>query len=223
MQHAMVPLPHQQALEEQTALAAARPPAWRHLPGSVVGGCFVCFERGPSGPGRQGEPGWAAAAIGESTSTVAGAAGAPYRPGLLVLREGELLLAAVRALPRRPDVLLVNATGRDHPRRAGLALHLGALLDLPTVGVTHRTLLATGEWPEDERGAAAPLVLARDLVGYWLRTKRGCRPLAVHAAWRTDPRTSVEVVLACTEAVRTPEPLRRSRQAARVSRAAAGA
>jgi hypothetical protein len=101
-----------------------------------------------------------------------------------------------KALPRRPDVLLVNATGRDHPRRAGLALHLGAILGLPTVGVTHRTLLASGDWPDDERGAMAPLMLAGDLVGYWLRTKRGCRPLAVHAAWRTDPQTGVELALA---------------------------
>jgi deoxyribonuclease V len=215
--------PHQEVLEEQAALGAATPPPWRLLPDAVVGGCFVCFERGPSGPGRQGDPAWAAAALEEATTAIAGTAGAPYQSGLLVLREGALLEAAVRALPRRPDVLLVNATGRDHPRRAGLALHLGAILDLPTVGVTHRTLLATGEWPDDESRAMAPISLAGALVGYWLRTKRGCRPLAVHAAWRTDPQTGVEVVLASVQAARTPEPLRRARQAARVARAAAGA
>jgi deoxyribonuclease V len=190
----------------------------------VVGGCFVCFERGgPSGPGHRGDPGWAGAAVGEAETVVAGAAGAPYLPGLLVVREGTLLQAAVTALPTRPDLLLVNATGRDHPRRAGLALHLGAVLGLPTVGVTHRPLLATGEWPEDVRGAMAPLVLAGDLVGFWLRTKRGCRPLAVHAAWRTDPHTAVEAVLVCVAAARTPEPLRRAREAARIARAAVGA
>jgi deoxyribonuclease V len=222
-QYATVPPPHQEVLEEQAALAAATPPPWRLLPGAVVGGCFICFERGRSGPGRRGDPGWAAAAVEETTTAVAGKAGAPYEPGLLVLREGALLEAAAKALPRRPDVLLVNATGRDHPRRAGLALHLGAILGLPTVGVTHRTLVASGDWPDDERGAMAQLMLAGDLVGYWVRTKRGCRPLAVHAAWRTDAQTGVEAVLASVQAARTPEPLRRARAAARVARAAGGA
>jgi deoxyribonuclease V len=117
----------------------------------------------------------------------------------------------------------VNATGRDHPRRGGLALHLGAVLGLPTVGVTHRTLLATGGWPPDERGASSPLVLEGERIGFWLRTRRGTRPLAVHAAWRTDADTAVAVVLAATRRARTPEPLRLARRAARRARAAGGA
>jgi deoxyribonuclease V len=64
----------------------------------------------------------------------------------------------------------VDATGRDHPRRAGLALQLGAILDLPSVGVTHRPLLADGDWPADARGARSPLRIDDELVGYWLRT-----------------------------------------------------
>jgi deoxyribonuclease V len=209
-------------VEEQTALGPATPPLWRPDPGAVVGGCFVCFERGAAGPGRPGDRGWAAAAIGEATGVVTGKAGAAYEAGLLALREGTLLEAAVHALPEKPDVLLVDATGRDHPRRAGLALHLGAVLDLPTVGITHRPLLAGGEWPKDERAARSPLLLAGELVGYWVRTKAGCRPLAVHAAWRTDAETAVEIVLASTRGLRTPEPLRRAREAARSARAAAG-
>ena len=147
-----------------------------------------------------------------------GRAGAPYEPGLLALREGALLEAAVRALPARPKVLLVDATGRDHPRRAGLALQLGAVLELPTVGVTHRPLAAEGEWPADERGARSPLLLGGELVGYWLRTRAGTRSLAVHAAWRTDPDTAATVVLSASRA-RTPEPLRRARRRAREARA----
>jgi len=149
---------------------------------------------------------------------VPGRAGAPYEPGLLALREGALLEAVVRALPERPDVLLVDATGRDHPRRAGLALQLGAVLELPTVGVTHRPLAAEGEWPADERGARSPLLLGGELVGYWLRTRAGTRSLAVHAAWRTDPDTAATVVLSASRA-RTPEPLRRARRRAREARA----
>jgi deoxyribonuclease V len=157
----------------------------------------------------------------EVLSVVAGGeACAPYMPGLLVLREGPLLEAAVRALPEPPEVLLVDATGRDHPRRAGLALHLGAVLGIPTVGVTHRPLLAEGHWPADERGARSPLVLEDEVVGYWLRTRPGTRPLACHAAWRTDPETAADVVLALTGQLRTPEPLRQARTAARQARGA---
>ena len=110
------------------------------------------------------------------------------------------------------------STARDHPRRAGLALQLGAVLDLPTVGVTHRPLIAEGEWPADERGARSLLVLGGERVGYWLRTKARTRPLAVPAAWQTDPDTAAEVVLSASHS-RTPEPLRRARRRAREARA----
>lgn len=209
-------------VDAQAALAELAPPLWEQAPAAVVGGCFVCFERGPSGPGRAGERAWAAAAAAGETASLKGKAGAPYEAGLLALREGALLEAAVRALPRLPDVLLVDATGRDHPRRAGLALQLGAVLGVPTVGVTHRPLLAAGDWPADEPGATSPLTLAGELVGCWVRTARGRRPLAVHAAWRTDPGVAVAVVLSCLSGARTPEPLRRARTAARRARAADG-
>jgi deoxyribonuclease V len=137
---------------------------------------------------------------------------------MLALREGPLLEAAVRGLPELPDVLLVDATGRDHPRRAGLALQLGAVLGVPTVGLTDRPLRASGEEPPDERGAASPLVLEGERVGYLLRTKAGTRPICVHAAWRTMPETALEVVLSVTAQMRTPEPLRAARTAARAAR-----
>ena len=211
----------------QEELGRARPVPWQ--PPEVelgLGGCFVCFPRGRSGPGSAGDPGWAAAVVLRGRrlterASVSGAGGAPYEPGFLALREGPLLEAAVRALAERPDVLLVDATGRDHPRRAGLALHLGAVLGLPTVGVTHRPLVAEGAWPADERGAASPLSLDGEPVGVWLRTRRGTRPVAVHAAWRTDPETAVAVVLRALRRARTPEPVRQARRLARSARAAA--
>jgi deoxyribonuclease V len=211
----------------QEELAGAAPPAWVPPAGRlVVGGCYVCFARGVTGAGAASDPGVAGAAVTRgrrllAAATFAGAAGAPYRAALLALREGALLEAAVRALPLRPEVLLVNATGRDHPRRAGLALHLGAVLDLPTVGVTDRPLLAEGVPPADAAGATAPLLLDGEPVACWLRTRQGVRPVAVHAAWRTDVHTAVEVVrLATRRPARTPEPLRRARTAARVARSA---
>jgi deoxyribonuclease V len=114
---------------------------------------------------------------------------------------------------------VVNATGRDHPRRAGLALHLGAVLGLPTVGVTTRPLVAQGAWPVDQRAATAPLLLGGEVVGYWVRTRPGARPVAVHAAWQTHAQAAVQVVLAATRRARTPEPLRRARTLARTLRA----
>jgi deoxyribonuclease V len=213
----------EELVQEQLALAAARPEPWLpEVSPPTTAGCFLCFGRGKVGAGARGDPGWAGAALlhdGRAVAVVvAGEAGAPYAPGLLALREGPLLERAVRALPELPAALLVDATGRDHPRRAGLALHLGAVLDVPTVGVTHRPLLAEGEWPPDDRGAYSPLLLDGDLVGYWLRTRPGTRPLACHAAWRTDPDTAVEIVLAVTGQRRTPEPLRCARTAARRAR-----
>jgi deoxyribonuclease V len=207
----------------QHALATSAIPEWRLPDGAFgIGGCFVCFERGVAAPGGAGDRGWAAAALEAGTTALAeGRAGAAYEPGLLALREGRLLEEAVRRLPRPPDVLLVDATGRDHPRHAGLALHLGAVLGLPTVGVTHRPLLATGEWPPAGAGASSPLVLDGEVVGNWLRTRRGTRPLAVHAAWRTSPETALAVVLASLDGRRTPEQLRLARTAARNARVGA--
>jgi deoxyribonuclease V len=207
----------------QLALAQATPPPWEPPDLPTVAGCFACFSRGSSGPGQAGEPGWAGAAVYRrrrcvARATIDGRAGAPYVPGLFALRAGALLENAVWSLPMRPDVLMVDATGHDHPRHAGLAVHLGAVLGLPTVGITHRTLLAVGEWPTGGRGAVSPLLLDGVLVGFWVRTRDGRRPLAVHAGWRTDPAVAVRVVLAAAHH-RTPTPLREARRLARTARA----
>jgi deoxyribonuclease V len=193
---------------------------------ALVAGCFVCFERGQTGPGAAGDRGWAAACLvvpsGERlTRVVNGLAGALYEPGLLALREGELLEASLRAVPVIPSLLVVNATGRDHPRRAGLALHLGARLKVPSIGVTNRPLLAQGALPEDRRGATSPLRLGSEVVAHWIRTRRATRPLVAHAGWRTDPDQAVELVLRLTPRLRTPIPLRLARAAARGARASA--
>jgi deoxyribonuclease V len=211
----------------QEELAIACPPGW-HVPTGayVIGGCFACFSRCSRGRGLAGEPGWAGAtlALGPqvvSGVAVAGVARGVYEPGLLALREGPLLEAAVRALPRMPEVLLVNAAGRDHPRGAGLALQLGAVLGVPTVGVTHRPLLACGAWPSAERGSRSLLQLGGRTVGCWLRTRTQARPLAVHPGWRTDLDTACAVILDGIGRVRAPEPLRQARRMARLARAGA--
>lgn len=209
----------------QQELADAEPEAWRQLDDRPrVGGCWVCFPRGLAGRGSAGDAAWAGAVTMRDgrvvdRHVVTGIAGASYRAGLLALRVGPLLEQAVRGLATRPDVLLIDAGGRDHPRRAGLALHLGAALDLPTVGITHRPLLAEGAWPDDRRGATSLLSIGDAVVGCWLRTRPGARPLAVHPGWQVDLATAIEVVM-MTSRRRTPEPLRSARQLARRARAA---
>jgi deoxyribonuclease V len=179
----------------QQALGELTPERWQPPTTLLrIGGCFVCFER-VQGAGAIGDAGFAGAAVTHRRRLLAG------------------------ALRIAPEVLVVNATGRDHPRRAGLAVHLGAVLGLPTVGVTTRPLLAEGGWPPDERGATTPLRLDGEVVGCWVRTRPGARPVAVHAAWRTDASDAVRVVLAATRRARTPEPLRRARTLARTERA----
>jgi deoxyribonuclease V len=210
----------------QRALAASTPDAWQLPPSRdpAIGAVVVIFPRGQTGRGARGDPAWAAAAVLRRRSVVAEAtitttAAGPYIPGLLALREGRCLEAAVLALPVTPDVLLVDATGADHPRRAGLALQLGAVLGLPTVGVTHRPLLAHGDWPDDVRGAHSWLSLGSRRVGAWVRTRAGARPVAVHAGWRTSLEVAIEVVLSSALAHRSPEPFRHARRLARLARA----
>lgn len=201
---------------EQDRLAAREPPPWRPPGGPLL----VAAAAAVPGPDAR----LVAAAVlvrGDDVLAVTvlpGGAGAPYEPALLALREGPLLADAIGALGRRPEVLLLGAAGRDHPRRAGLALQLGAVLDLPSVGVTDRPLAATGAEPGPARGDTAPLLLAGEEVARAVRVVPGVRPVVASAGWRTDAATAAAVVLATTSGVRTPEPLREARRRARAAR-----
>lgn len=195
-----------------------RPPVDPHL---AIGGLFVASST--SEPPRC----WVGACVMRggrvlSSVVVPGEPAAPYMPGYLALREGAVLERAVLRLDASLDVLLVNATGRDHPRGAGLALQLGAVVDVPTVGVTDRPLVAeaVGQLGGD-RGSSVPLVLEGHVVGHVVRTQTGARPVVVHAGWRTDAEAARSVVVAADGTARTPEPIRQARHLARLARAAA--
>jgi deoxyribonuclease V len=199
--------------------------AWR--PGSVTrrrdGAPYRRIDRALVGSQRDTAPRQAADVVVQEVVGERVAAG--YAPGLLALREGPILAAAVVRLDPVPDVLLVDATGRDHPRRAGLALHLGAVTGLPTVGVTQRPLAARGDTPLlRRRGDSSPLTLDGDVVGYWVCTRTGAAPVVSHAGWRTDSTTAAAVVLAAsTEGARAPVPLQEARRTAREARDLFGA
>ena len=190
----------------------------------TVAAVFAAFPRGEGGPGSAGQLVVTAAVLWRrgrivTERVVRGQSGGPYAAGLLALRCGALLEAAVRGLEQRLDLVLVDATGRDHPRRAGLALHLGARLDLPSIGVTNRVLVAGYDEPGEARGSASPLRAGEELVGYAVRTRAGARPVLAHAAWRTSPEIARDLTLALSGRWRTPLPLRTARTLARRSRA----
>jgi deoxyribonuclease V len=142
----------------------------------AIGGVFATTGTGHHWGGAAGEEVWAGAVmlLGRQSAdavVVRGRTGAAYRRGYLALVWGPLLEVAVRALDPAPPVVLVNATGFDHPRRGGLALHLGAVLDLPTIGVTDRPLEAPLEDPGPRRGDARPLLIDGRVAGAIVRTR----------------------------------------------------
>jgi deoxyribonuclease V len=158
----------------------------------------------------------------DQQTMIAARAPAPYVPGLLARREGAIMARVLDMLTSTPDAVMVDATGEDHPRRAGLAIHLGYAVGLPSIGVTARPLLARGEWPPLTRGRISPLWLGGRVVAYWVCTRTGARPVIAHAGWRTDARTAADIVLAAsTESARTPVPLQEARRVAREARALA--
>ncbi len=132
----------------------------------------------------------------------------PYVPGLLSFRESPVLLAALERLKTQPDVLLFDGQGYAHPRRFGLACHLGLYLDRPAIGCAKSRLVGTYEEPGPNRGDSAPLLDHGEVIGMVVCTKVGTRPVFVSVGYRIDLPTAVAVVLACTRGYRLPEPTR---------------
>jgi deoxyribonuclease V len=132
----------------------------------------------------------------------------PYVPGLLSFREAPALLAALRKLRRTPDVLLCDGHGLAHPRRFGIACHLGLLADLPSVGCAKSRLIGCHRDPAARRGARQPLTHRGECIGAVLRTRSGVKPVFVSVGHRCDLASAERLVLACAERYRLPEPTR---------------
>lgn len=131
----------------------------------------------------------------------------PYVPGLLAWREGPAILDACLELSVKPDLLILNGCGINHPRFLGLASHMGLLLDACTVGVTQNLLCGKFEMPRKE-GEATPIFYGNRQVGYALLSKRGCKPIFIAPGHKIGMEESLEVVKKCLRNHKLPEPLR---------------
>ncbi len=136
----------------------------------------------------------------------------PYIPTFLAFRELDGMLQVLRG--GEADVYMVGAQGLAHPRRAGLACHLGVVLDRPTLGVAKSRLVGEAEMPSDEPGAYTLLRHEGEVVGAVLRTKRGARPVYVSVGHKLRLETAVRIALETTRGYRLPEPLRAAHELA---------
>jgi deoxyribonuclease V len=132
----------------------------------------------------------------------------PYVPGLLAFREGPVVLDALERVSTTPDLLIFDGQGLAHPRRLGIASHIGLLVDMPAIGCAKSRLCGQHDEPGEEPGEYAFLVNKGEVIGAVLRTRRGVKPVYVSIGHRVDLATSVEYVLACCRGYRLPETTR---------------
>jgi len=140
--------------------------------------------------------------------------GFPYIPGLLSFREAPLMLAACEQLTIIPDLILVDGQGIAHPRRLGLASHLGLFLNTPTIGCAKSRLCGTHQTPGVEPGSYAEMEDSGETVGVALRTKLGVKPIYISIGHKIDLKTAIHWVLECCRGYRLPEPTRLAHLAA---------
>ncbi|MBN1862603.1 MAG: deoxyribonuclease V [Dehalococcoidales bacterium] len=138
----------------------------------------------------------------------------PYIPGLLSFREAPLILDACWSLERVPDLILVDGQGISHPRRLGLASHLGLFLDTPTIGCAKSRLCGQHEALAAEAGSRVEVVDEGETIGVALRTKTGVKPVYVSIGHRLSLESAVGWVLKCCRGYRLPEPTRLAHLAA---------
>ncbi len=144
------------------------------------------------------------------TAVAVGPVPFPYIPGLLSFREAPILQAAILKLAKKPDVILVDGQGIAHPRGLGLASHLGLLLGLPTIGCAKSRLWGEAGELGLEKGSFCPLTAAGEVVGYLLRSRRGCRPLFISPGHLITLEESLELTRGCLGPYRLPLPLRQA-------------
>ena len=138
----------------------------------------------------------------------------PYIPGLLSFRESPLILAACERLCNVPDLILVDGQGIAHPRRLGLASHVGLFLNLPTIGCAKSILCGQHQSVGEEAGSHAELLDKGELIGAALRTKSRVKPIYVSVGHKTNLVAALQWVMKCCRGYRLPEPTRLAHLAA---------
>lgn len=138
----------------------------------------------------------------------------PYIPGLLSFRECPLILDACEKLCNTPDLILVDGQGVAHPRRFGLASHLGLFLDTPSIGCAKSILCGKHEWVGEKTGSHAELVDNGEVIGAALRTRVGVKPIYVSIGHKIDLASALHWVMKCCRGYRLPEPTRLAHLAA---------
>ncbi len=138
----------------------------------------------------------------------------PYIPGLLSFREAPVLIPVLESLVSKPDVLLIDGQGIAHPRRFGIACHLGLLFDIPTIGCAKSRLVGAYDEPEVFRGSHTKLEHGAEVIGAALRTRDETRPIFVSIGHKVDLESALRIVLTCSPKYRVPEPTRRAHLAA---------
>lgn len=208
-------------LQRELARRSKGAAPWQWPAGSepAIGGVFVSLPTTRTA-GAPRNIAWAGAVVMRghtllATATCTRRLTRPYHPGYLAVAVGPILEDVVHALPMRPDVVIVNAAGRDHVRRAGLAIQLGSALGIATVGITDKTDLGVAAEPDNRRGDACPVQLDGRVVGYQVRTHERSNPIVAHAAWLTTAELARDVAVRTTEQLRLPEPVHRARQLSR--------
>ena len=138
----------------------------------------------------------------------------PYVPGLLSFREAPLILSAFAKISITPDIVMVDGQGIAHPRRCGIASHLGLLLDIPTIGCAKSRLCGEHEIPGVAAGNHAELFDNDEIIGAVLRTRAGVKPLYISIGHMIDLASAIRWVMACCQGYRLPEPTRLAHLAA---------
>jgi deoxyribonuclease V len=132
----------------------------------------------------------------------------PYIPGFLSFREIPAILEALKLLPQTPDLLMVDGQGIAHPRRMGIAAHLGVLTDMPSIGVAKSRLTGHYTEPGPHKGGQSPLMYKQEKIGTVLRSKDNVKPLFISPGHRVDQDTAIDITMHCLTKYRLPEPTR---------------
>jgi deoxyribonuclease V len=138
--------------------------------------------------------------------------GFPYIPGLLSFREAPVCLVAIERLKTKPDVFIIDGQGIAHPRRLGLAAHLGLFLDRPTIGCAKSRLTGAFKAPSPRKGAYSLLKDGRETIGAVVRTRTGVKPVFVSVGNKCLLDDAIKIVLDCAVRYRLPEPTRLAHQ-----------